>query len=74
MPNVMEDVEAYQTSNRPRFVTILSKSSIIVADRDDVDKNIRTLISQVLGIKPKTGVVLDISTSLAQSKNTTETP
>ncbi|XP_050886712.1 uncharacterized protein LOC127091990 [Lathyrus oleraceus] len=74
MPNFMEDVEASKTSNKPRSITTLSKSIMIVADRDDVDKNIRVLISQILGIKPKTGVVLDVSTSLTQPNNTTETP
>ncbi|KAI5403948.1 hypothetical protein KIW84_051189 [Lathyrus oleraceus] len=74
MKNVMEDVEAYETSNRPRSITTLSKSSMIIADRDNVDKNIRVLISQVLGIDPKTNVVPDVSTSLAQPDNTTETP
>ncbi|XP_050914791.1 uncharacterized protein LOC127129696 [Lathyrus oleraceus] len=38
--NVMKNVEAYGTNNKPRYVTTLSKSSVIVADRDDVDKNI----------------------------------
>lgn len=38
---------------------------MIVDDIDDVDKNICVLISQVLGIEPKTGVVPDVSTSLA---------
>lgn len=70
----MEDVEAYETSNRPKFVTTLSKYSMIIADRDDIDKNNRALISQVSGIEPKTGVVPVVSTSLAQPDNTTETP
>lgn len=74
MPNVMKDVKAFETSNRPRSVTTLSKSRMIVADRDDVDKNICVLISQVLGIEPKTNVVPDVSMSLAQPDNTTETP
>ncbi|XP_050897106.1 uncharacterized protein LOC127103912 [Lathyrus oleraceus] len=39
-----------------------------------VDKNIHVLIFQVLGIEPKTGVVSDVSTSLAQPDNPTETP
>ncbi|XP_050885345.1 uncharacterized protein LOC127090138 [Lathyrus oleraceus] len=43
MRNVMKNVEASEISNRPRFVTTLSKSSMIVADRDDVDKNIHSL-------------------------------
>lgn len=73
MTNVMEDVKASETSNRPRSITTLSKSSMIVGDRDDVDKNISVLISQVLGIDPKTNVVPDVSTSLAQHYNTTET-
>lgn len=69
--NVMENVEAYGT-NKPIFVTTLSKSSVIIADRDDVDKNIRVLISQVLGIDPKTNIVPDVSTSLSQPDNNTE--
>lgn len=71
---VMGNVETFGNTNKPRSVTILSKSSMIVAERDNVDKNISVLISQVLGIKPKTGVVLDISTSLAQNDNPTKTP
>ncbi|KAI5387431.1 hypothetical protein KIW84_073529 [Lathyrus oleraceus] len=47
MINVMEYVEASETSNRPRYVTTLSKPSMIVTDRDDVDKNFCVLISQV---------------------------
>ena len=47
---------------------------MIVADRDDVDKNIRVRISQLLGIKPKTGVVPNVSTSLAQPDYTTKIP
>lgn len=72
--NVMKDVEASETNNRPRFVTTLSKSGMIVTDRDDVDKNIRVLISQVLGVDPKTNVVPYVSTSLAQPDNNTENP
>lgn len=73
IPNVMEDVEASETSNRPRYVTTLSKSSMIIADKDDVDKNIYVLISQVLAIEPKTNAMSNVSTSLAQPDNTTET-
>ncbi|XP_050908498.1 uncharacterized protein LOC127122157 [Lathyrus oleraceus] len=69
----MEDVKAFETSNKPRYVTALSKSSMIVADRDDIDKTICVLVSHVLGIEPKT-VVPDVSTSLTQPDNTTETP
>lgn len=65
LPNVMEYVEAFETSNRPKFVTTISKSSMIIADRDDVDNNIRMLISQVLGIEPNTNIVSNASTSLA---------
>ncbi|XP_050889331.1 uncharacterized protein LOC127094553 [Lathyrus oleraceus] len=59
IPNIMGDVEASETNNRPR---------------DDVDKNIRVRISQLLGIKPKTGVVPNVSTSLAQPDYTTKIP
>ncbi|XP_050897684.1 uncharacterized protein LOC127104541 [Lathyrus oleraceus] len=72
--NVIEDVETYGTNNRPRSVTTLSKSSMIVADRDDIDKNIRVFISQVLAIDPKTNVVTDVSTSLAQPDKNIENP
>ncbi|XP_050916813.1 uncharacterized protein LOC127131986 [Lathyrus oleraceus] len=72
--NVMENVEASETSNNPIFVTTLSKSSVIVADRDDVDKNIHVLISQGLGIDPKTNFMPDVSTSLAQPDNNIENP
>lgn len=53
MLNVMEGVEASETNNRPRFVTTLSKSNMIVTDKDNVEKNICVLISQVLGIEPR---------------------
>lgn len=46
---------------------------MIVANRDDVDKDVHVLISQVLGIEPKNGVVSDVSISLAQPGNITET-
>ncbi|KAI5408155.1 hypothetical protein KIW84_054117 [Lathyrus oleraceus] len=69
MTNDMEDVEASETNNRPRSVTTLSKSNMIVADRDDIDKNICVLIFQVLGIDPQTNVVSDVSTSLAPDNN-----
>ncbi|XP_050920391.1 uncharacterized protein LOC127138028 [Lathyrus oleraceus] len=72
--NVMENVEASGTNSKPRSVTTLSKSSVIIADRDDVDKNIRVLISQVLGIDPKLNVMSDVKTSLAQSDFNTENP
>ncbi|KAI5438461.1 hypothetical protein KIW84_024266 [Lathyrus oleraceus] len=72
--NVMENVEASRTNNKPRSVTTLSKSSVIFGDRDDVDKNIHVLISQVLGIVPKKNVVSNVSTSLAQQDNNTENP
>ncbi|KAI5399237.1 hypothetical protein KIW84_064569 [Lathyrus oleraceus] len=52
----------------------MSKSSVIVVDRDDVGKNIRVLISQVLGIDPKTNVVPNVSSSLAQPDNHIENP
>ena len=35
--NVVDNVEASRTSNKPISVTSLSKSSVIVADKDDVD-------------------------------------
>ncbi|XP_050889833.1 uncharacterized protein LOC127095145 [Lathyrus oleraceus] len=71
---VMENVKTYEITNKPRSVTTMSKSSMIVADRDDVDKNICVLNSQVLGIEPKTVVVPDGSTSLAQPDNPAKTP
>lgn len=70
----MKNVETYENTSKPIFVTTLSKSSMIVADKDEVDKNICVLVSQVLGIELKTSVVPDVSTSLAQPDNTTETP
>lgn len=45
VPNVMGNVETSENTNKPRYVTTLSKSSMIVVDKDDVDKNIRVLIS-----------------------------
>ncbi|KAI5401186.1 hypothetical protein KIW84_065871 [Lathyrus oleraceus] len=71
--NVMENVEASETNNKPRSVTTLSKSSMIIADRDNVYKNIRVLISQLLGIDPKINVVPDVS-SLAHPDNNTKSP
>ncbi|XP_050878659.1 uncharacterized protein LOC127082464 [Lathyrus oleraceus] len=49
-------------------------SKVILFQKYNVDKNIRVLISQVLGIEHKTGVVSDVSTSLAQTDNPIETP
>ncbi|XP_050890840.1 uncharacterized protein LOC127096297 [Lathyrus oleraceus] len=69
----MENVEASETNNKPRSVTTLSKSSMIIADRDNVYKNIRVLISQLLGIDPKINVVPDVS-SLAHPDNNTKSP
>lgn len=73
VPNIMGNVETVENTNKPRYVTTLSKSSMIVAERDNVDKNICVLIYQVLGIEPKTGVVSDVFTYLAQVDNPTET-
>ncbi|KAI5439531.1 hypothetical protein KIW84_025073 [Lathyrus oleraceus] len=70
--NVMENFETSENTSKPRSITTLSKSNMIVANRDDVDKNIRVMISQVLGIEPNTDVVSDVSTSLAQPDNTTK--
>ncbi|XP_050876793.1 uncharacterized protein LOC127080517 [Lathyrus oleraceus] len=72
--SVMENFEAFVPSNKPRFVTTLRKSSVIVADRDGVNKNICVLISQVLGIDPKKNVVPDVSISLTQPDNNTKNP
>ncbi|XP_050876650.1 uncharacterized protein LOC127080367 [Lathyrus oleraceus] len=74
VPEIIGNVETSENTNKPRYVTTLSKSSMIVAERDNVDKNIRVLISQVLGIEPKTGIVPYISTSLGQTDNPTKTP
>lgn len=38
--NVVENVVASGTSNKPKFVTSLIQSRMVVVDRDDVDKNI----------------------------------
>lgn len=65
VPKVMGNAETSENTNKPIYVTTMCKSSMIVVERDNVDKNIRVLISQVLGIAHKTGVVSDVSTSLA---------
>ena len=57
VPKVMGNVETSENTNKPRSVTTLSKSSMIVAERDSVDKNTLVLTSQVLGIEPKTSVM-----------------
>ncbi|XP_050908139.1 uncharacterized protein LOC127121735 [Lathyrus oleraceus] len=72
--NVMDDVKASETNKIPRYVTTLSKSNMIVADKHNIYNNIRVLISQVLGIGHKTNVVPDVSTSLAQPDNDIENP
>lgn len=74
VPKVMGNVETSKNTNKHIPVTTLSKSSMIVAKRDNVDKNICVLISQFLGIELKTSVVPDVSTSLAQADNPSETP
>ncbi|KAI5431209.1 hypothetical protein KIW84_035392 [Lathyrus oleraceus] len=53
VPEVMGNVETSKNTNKPRSATTLSKSSMIVVERDNNDENIRVLISQVLGIEPK---------------------
>ncbi|XP_050914629.1 uncharacterized protein LOC127129504 [Lathyrus oleraceus] len=60
----MNDLEPPTGVNKPMSMTSLY----------DVDKNIRVLISQVLGIDPKKNVVSDVFTSLAQLDNNTENP
>lgn len=74
VPKVMGNIETYENTNKLRSVTTLNKSSMIIGERDNVNKNIRVLISQVLGIESMTGVAMDVSTSLAQTDNPTETP
>lgn len=74
VPKLMGNIETYENNNKPKFVTTLSKYSMIVAKRDNVDQYIHVLISQVLGIEPKIGVFPNVSTSLAQTDNPTETP
>ncbi|KAI5415542.1 hypothetical protein KIW84_040822 [Lathyrus oleraceus] len=75
VPKVMGNVETSEKTIKPRSVTTLSKSSMIVAERDNFNTNFfHVLISQVLGIEPKTGVVPNVSTSLAQTDNPIETP
>ncbi|KAI5415325.1 hypothetical protein KIW84_040682 [Lathyrus oleraceus] len=69
VPKVMRNVETYENTNKPRSVMTLSKSSVIVAKRDNLDKDICVLICQVLGIEPKTVVVPDVSIYLAQTDN-----
>lgn len=44
-----------------------------VSNKDTVYKNIRVLLSQFLGIDPKSDVVLDVTTSLAQTDHPIET-
>ncbi|XP_050908497.1 uncharacterized protein LOC127122156 [Lathyrus oleraceus] len=61
---------------KPHSMTNLYLDAINVepnVDRDDVDKTICVLVSQVLEFEPKI-VVPDVSTSLAQPDYTTETP
>ncbi|XP_050919117.1 uncharacterized protein LOC127136624 [Lathyrus oleraceus] len=77
----------YLTTSRPDITFVVGNANSLligycdadwegnVDDRKSTleDRNIHVLISHVLGIEPKTGVVSDVSTSLAQPDNTTET-
>lgn len=60
--------------DNPRSNKTLGQSSINVVDKNTVDKSIRVLISQVLGIKSNSYVVPDVMTSLAQTNHSIETP
>ncbi|KAI5398715.1 hypothetical protein KIW84_064188 [Lathyrus oleraceus] len=75
----MNDPEPPTGVKKPMSMTSLYLDPIniepnVVADRDNVDKNICVMISQVLGIDPKTNVVPDVSTSLTQPNKNTENP
>ncbi|XP_050896553.1 uncharacterized protein LOC127103331 [Lathyrus oleraceus] len=52
----------------------LGQSSMNVAYKNIVDKIIFVLISQILGNEPKFDVVMDVTTSLAQTDHPIETP
>lgn len=47
VPKVMRNVETYKNTDKLRFVTILSKYSVIVAERHNVDKDIRVDFSSL---------------------------
>ncbi|XP_050902793.1 uncharacterized protein LOC127115250 [Lathyrus oleraceus] len=61
VPKVMGNVETFENTNKPRFATTLSKSSMIVAERDNVDKDICVLISQVLEKDDSNGMSGDLT-------------
>ncbi|XP_050889941.1 uncharacterized protein LOC127095271 [Lathyrus oleraceus] len=60
--------------DNPRSDNTLGQSGMNVTDKDIVDKIIRLIVSQILGIEPKSDVVPDVTTSLAQTDHLVETP
>ncbi|KAI5398882.1 hypothetical protein KIW84_064317 [Lathyrus oleraceus] len=80
VPKVVGNVESSEKSNfgtvslyKPRSDKTLGQPSMNVADKDIVDKSIHVLISQILGVEPKSFVVPDVTTSLAQTDHLIET-
>ncbi|XP_050895912.1 uncharacterized protein LOC127102603 [Lathyrus oleraceus] len=62
----------YGTIN-PRSDKTLGQSSMNVVDKDSVDKSICVLISKILNVEPKSDIVPDVTTSLAQTDYPIET-
>ncbi|KAI5428576.1 hypothetical protein KIW84_033536 [Lathyrus oleraceus] len=60
--------------DNPRSDKTLGQSSMNVADKNTVDKSIHVLISQILGIESNFDVVPDVTTFLAQTDYSIETP
>lgn len=60
--------------DNPRSDNTLGQSCMNVTDKDIIDKIIRVIVSQILGIEPKSDVVPDVTTSLAQTDHPVETP
>ncbi|XP_050915165.1 uncharacterized protein LOC127130144 [Lathyrus oleraceus] len=80
VPKVVGNDESFERSNsgivsldNPRFDKTLGQSSMNVNDKDTVDKSICVLISQIWGTEPKSVVVSDVITSLAQTDHPIKT-
>lgn len=60
--------------DNPRSDKTVGQSSMNVVDKDIIDKSIRVLVSQILGIEHKSDVVPDVTTSFAQTNHYVEIP
>ncbi|XP_050896478.1 uncharacterized protein LOC127103258 [Lathyrus oleraceus] len=67
-------LDPIKTTNIESDVIASAKGSIVPKVMDTIGKHIRVLISQILGIEPKSDLVSDVTTSLAQTNHPIEIP